>query len=303
MSTDLDVQERELVGAWKTMSAGGAAKSKALALGAAATGIAVATQATMATNGAPLSTAATKVGVVAKTAIAAKAGASASAPVTGLVVAKWVVTGALMGGALVGVGGGATVIHDRVVERDRQAAKGVSSSPRAPSAATLSIVGGSPPARAVAEESVQAPPAVVEERPTLAPAADTSAASPKVAVERPRASASTPAARTGAPVVASAPSASPEDARSIGTDLATIEASRGLVAAGRAEEALGRLATVDAHSPLAIEAAALEVDALERAGHHERAVAAARAFIARYSTSPYAVRVRRLLNEENSVHP
>lgn len=310
MKTDLDVQERELLGAWKTLSAGGAAKSKALALGATATGVAVVAEAAMAAKAAPLSSAMAKVGAAAKVGVAANAGASA--PITGLVVAKWVVTGALMGGALVGVGGGASVIHDRVVERDRLAVKVVATSPRAnagPAAQPKAEASLPAPPPVDSEASVQATPPVVEEANAVEeatvrmPDAATSPASPKVGGERPRAPDAPPAPRPSTQPPTSAPPASPERARSIGSDLATIEASRGLVAAGRAEEALGRLSTVDAHSPLAIEAAALEVDALERAGHHARAIAAARTFIARYPTSPYAVRVRRLLDEENSVRP
>jgi hypothetical protein len=89
-----------------------------------------------------------------------------------------------------------------------------------------------------------------------------------------------------------------EAADDLGAQLAIIDAARGLLAQGTARDALARLHEYDVRYPggaLALEATALRVEALLRAGDRTKGQALGERFVARHPNSPYAARIRSLL--------
>jgi hypothetical protein len=126
--------------------------------------------------------------------------------------------------------------------------------------------------------------------PRETPATTASSEPPRAAaVEATDAASASPAGRRA--VVRSQPDISPE--------IAALDEARTALRQGRAQDALAALdrygAEYGKNGGLRVEAMVLRIDALLRSGNRARATALANAFLARNPKSPYAARVRALL--------
>jgi len=84
----------------------------------------------------------------------------------------------------------------------------------------------------------------------------------------------------------------------LGAQLALIDGARAMLAQGNARDALTRLREYDSRYPtgaLGLEATALRVEALLRAGDRGKGQALGERFVAQHPNSPYATRIRSLL--------
>jgi len=141
-----------------------------------------------------------------------------------------------------------------------------------------------------------------------------SAATPGVVVARPAQAAATPepvlalAARPADEQVkgepqwptATAPARATVRPATLGHELSTLDAARGMLARGDASGALARLdryAHAYPHGRLALEAEVLRIDALDAAGRPDAARARAQAFLDRHPHSVLAARVRTRLGD------
>jgi hypothetical protein len=90
----------------------------------------------------------------------------------------------------------------------------------------------------------------------------------------------------------------------ISLEIAALDEARTALRAGRTTEALGALDRYDTAfargGSLRVEATALRIEALLRAGSRARATSLAHAFLARNPKSPYAARVRALIGENSA---
>ncbi len=105
----------------------------------------------------------------------------------------------------------------------------------------------------------------------------------------------------GSPVsVSLAPSSAVRSSSDLAGELAALDSAAKAIQAGNGAGALTQLDAYSRafpHGNLDLEAKVLRAEALESAGRHGDAVARAKAFVARYPTSPLAVRMRRLAGE------
>ncbi|HEX3849654.1 MAG TPA: hypothetical protein VHW01_01735 [Polyangiaceae bacterium] len=133
-----------------------------------------------------------------------------------------------------------------------------------------------------------ASPAPVGEAPVSAPVRESS-----------RISAS-PAGSASSPPLSSAQSSIARSSSDLAGELAALDGAAKAIQAGNGAGALTLLdayARTFPHGSLDLEAKVLRAEALDSAGRHDEAAARARAFVARYPTSPLAVRMRRLAGE------
>ena len=200
----------------------------------------------------------------------AAAGAGAGASVakwgSGLAIAKWMSVVAL-GGVLTASG----IAYER---HAREQQRSISPGKRPHAAAPRQ------PAAAPIEDSLPPPSAAtVADDPRAAPAAR---------------AALTPTPRRRAEPPPSQPDLSRE--------IAALDEARTALRQGRATEALADLDRYDAAfrttANLTLEAAALRIEALFHSGDRTHARALADAFLAKHATSPYAARIRALLNAD-----
>ncbi|MBN2193045.1 MAG: hypothetical protein JW751_09535 [Polyangiaceae bacterium] len=183
---------------------------------------------------------------------------SAAASATGWSVSQVVVGGALAVAATVGV---------------------VALTVGSPSPAVDSVL--TTPPIPIAPPTLSAPSAEISKG-ILTPTAPSEV--PKRAIRKPR---PTPAPRT-------APSAS------IADELKSLDAARSALSAGNPAGALTRLDEHARRYPrggLALEAEVLRIEALAQSGNRAAAATRARAFVARYPTSVFTPRVRRIAGE------
>jgi hypothetical protein len=148
----------------------------------------------------------------------------------------------------------------------------------------------SAPRGAPAAESVEiAAPVVVETPRAQPPRVETAP------VEIPVAVAASAARRAPEPEQIDEPEVAAQEPTALAQELGRLEQVREAMAQGRAARALDLLRRYDrdfAAGSMSSEAAALRVEALVRAGRHEEAREAARAFLAEYPRSPLSDRVR-----------
>jgi hypothetical protein len=100
--------------------------------------------------------------------------------------------------------------------------------------------------------------------------------------------------------VASAPARRPSSSLGVEDELVAIDSARAALTAGRADEALGRIAECRKkfpHPRYAEEADALEVQALVATGRRDEARAKATLFFASHPDSPYDKRIRAAIGE------
>ncbi len=182
-------------------------------------------------------------------------------------IVKWLALATCLGGAAIGL---------HTWQKHRIASE-------APTASVVQAPAPRPPVLAPAE----APPpfASSEPAPSL-PAAEEAAPSPDHPSPR-------PAARSTAAASASQPD--------LTRDIAALDAARQALRAGRAAEALAALDRYDAefgkNGALRVEASVLRIEATARAGNRDRAQRLARTFLAHNSKSPYAARVKAILEQ------
>jgi hypothetical protein len=199
-------------------------------------------------------------------ALSGAAGAAAASAKWGGIaaVSKWVAVAAL-GGAVIAGGVVLSKRSDAVSRPSAQAPRRRATSPK---------LAATPPVAAPADEVSP------ETVPVTAPAASRS-----------------PAAKR-------APSPSQPDIR---VEIAAIDAAMKAFRSGDAGAALAALDRYDAqygrHGALRVEATALRIEALMRAGQRAKASALAAAFLASHPRSPYAARIRALADSAPSTPP
>jgi hypothetical protein len=145
-----------------------------------------------------------------------------------------------------------------------------------------------------------------------APGAETTAANAPGAETTATTAANAPGAETTATTAANAPGAETAAtaapvASTLGAEVSSLDSARNALRAGEPARALRELDAFDAKHPnsaLGEDAAVLRFDAYVALGDRAGADRAARAFLARYPTSPRAAKVRRWLESANgSVAP
>jgi hypothetical protein len=180
----------------------------------------------------------------------------------GAALGKWLLVATCVGGAAVGV----RAWQNAHTEHDLAITPAPPSSP--------------PPLAASARQPADEPATPGVSASSDAPASDAPASDP-------------------APRVASARASSTVTQPDLSRDIAALDRARQALRAGRAGEALAALDRYDAefgkNRALRVEASVLRIEATERSGNHARAQALARAFLARDGKSPYAARVRGIL--------
>jgi hypothetical protein len=188
---------------------------------------------------------------------------------SGFVVAKWLAVATCVGGAAAGV-------H---VWRQQRAANEAALASAASATNAL-------PARGPAAPVAPPVAAVAEPVASSEPAPNTDDVGPSAASPAPRSASARPAASV---------TTQPDLTR----DIAVVDEARQALRAGHASEALAALDRYDAEfgktGALRVEASVLRIEATARAGNRARAQQLARAFLAHNGKSPYAARVKAIL--------
>lgn len=317
--------ERELLSSWKSMKAPEGAYDKAVELVTTAAVVTTAVAATATIHGVAtksIAAAASQTGqagatkaagtkllakLVAKLSTtfnlgagagAAGTGAAVAAPIatgaTGL-VAKVVITSALVATTAVGVGAGVPAVRKSLNAHSPDPTKTVVvPAVAAPSAAA--------PLREGPGESVVAPPEkslpqIPEEAPTPEVLEETPV--DEAPIVKPTSAART--TKTSSKSEASSKNEAPsKSVASLTEALDAIHEARAALSRGDSQGALKRLATIGDDSPLAAEATALRFDAYVRSGQKDAAKATATKLVERFPASAYAAKARRALEDDFS---